>query len=114
MMKRIMLIGILFLFTGCGGDVAVRNGGRGFVPKIPLPHKITLAEFDKIEQAWIVGKAPKAIVNKIQGNVGKLHLRVRQLEASIEKYNNYAEINNALVRQELGLPSNPLVEKEDK
>ena len=100
MMKRLLLVSMLLL-SGCG--LHVKHGGRGFMPVLPKPARPRLTGLTEDEKV-AVKKMPQAVVNKTSQNFQQLHLYVAQLEAAIKLYNEYAETNNALVRQDLGLP----------
>lgn len=107
-MKKIALIAVL-LFAGCSGTRG--GGGRGLLPEIPTPKRPILAELTPQEHAEIKEKLNKDTIAKIRGNIEALHLYTRKLEIGIEGYNNYVRMNNALVRQELGIPAKKEVEE---
>jgi len=109
-MKKILIVGFLFL-AGCGVQIKVVN--RGIAPKISMPERPVLNAFTDEEKGKIKTYDP-TIIGKVNDNTKLIHGRVVQLEKSIEKYNEYADKNNAEVRELLGLPDPEKKEKKSK
>jgi len=95
---------VLVLFiAGCVGDVP-RGGTRGFLPRIPKPARPVLQVLTKAEVVEIKEKLLPSTVEKIQGNMSLMYIYTTKLEVGIDAYNAYVKTNNAMVRQELGMP----------
>ena len=109
-MQRFFVVGLLLLCSGCG--VTIKQSSRGMLPVIPDQPRPTLAGLTE-EEAAKVKQIDQALLDKVNENFKRVHMYSVQLEAGIRQYNDYAMKNNALVREENGLPD-PLKKAEDK
>jgi hypothetical protein len=71
------------------------------LPELPVPTRPQLVEVTAEEAA----KMPADVREKLIGNITKMHRYTEQLEVGVKRYNTYAEVNNEMVRKELGIPS---------
>lgn len=109
-MKRFLVIGLLLLCSGCG--ITIKQSSRGMLPVIPdqpRPTMVGLTEEDAVKAKQI----DQDLLDKVNENFKRMHLYALQLETGIKQYNEYATKNNALVREENGLPD-PLAKAENK
>lgn len=105
MKTKLLCVLVLTLLAGCGTSTIVSRGGtRGLTPRIPMPARPVLSELTPGEVAEVKEKLTEGTRKKIMTNFRDLHEYSRQLEVSVEAYNQYARYNNALARQEIGLP----------
>ena len=101
-MKKLAALVLVFFISGCAAT-APRGGTRGFLPRIPKPMRPVLSEMSSVEVLELKKIKPET-VKKIQGNMKALYIYTTKMEIGIDAYNAYVRTNNALVRQELGMP----------
>jgi hypothetical protein len=114
MKKKLAVLVLVFFIAGC--REMPRGGTRGFLPKIPKPERPVLEELTKAEIVDLDKLQPETKA-KIQRNMAVLFTYTKKMEIGIDAYNAYVKTNNAMVRQELGMPPSPdpeakLVENE--
>lgn len=99
-MRKILAVFLVLALSGC--SVNIRQGGRGFLPEIPVPErpKLKVMTEEEFKDMWKV--VPPAIIKKTQDNFRAMHEYASKLEAGVKKYNAHAKGNNELVRKELG------------
>lgn len=109
-MKRFLVIGLLLLCSGCG--ITIKQSSRGMLPVIPDQPRPTMVGLTEEEVAK-AKQIDQDLLDKVNENFKRMHMYSVQLEAGIKQYNEYATKNNALVREENGLPD-PLAKAENK
>jgi hypothetical protein len=109
-MKRMggALVIVLLFLTGCG--VTIKQSSRGMLPVIPEVARPTLVGLTEDEAAK-AKQIDQGLLDKVNENFKRMHMYSVQLETGVKKYNEYAEKNNELVREENGLPD---LSKEEK
>lgn len=109
-MKRMggALVIVLLFLTGCG--VTIKQSSRGMLPVIPEVSRPTLVGLTEDEAAK-AKQIDQGLLDKVNENFKRMHMYSVQLETGVKKYNEYAEKNNELVREENGLPD---LSKEEK
>ncbi len=100
-MRKVVLILLLMPLLGCVGSTRDIKVSRGYLARIATVKQPKLSELTSEELAD-VKTLKEATQKKLVGNVEALMLWGRKQQLSIEVYNNYVKMNNALVDRALG------------
>lgn len=103
-MKRLWLLVcvVALCASGCTGVSISRGGTRGLLPEIPTPKRPVLQELTP-EEAAEAGKLSAGVKAKIQANQLEIMKYCKKFEVSVQEYNTYVKVNNAMARAEMGL-----------